>query len=146
MGGPNVSCSVFRPSPALNHRRIIEPTAAVDARPAKFARRSTSLRPPIWRSMKPIAMIKLRIESRSSFFACGALVPMAVPRHAGDYFLQIEVGTWYDSRESAETLRDRWRQYGVLWPDSITFLPMAFRIEKNRTVVNANTASITQAL
>lgn len=54
---------------------------------------------------------------------------------AGNYVLQIAVSTWYYPRVSNVKGREQWRQKGYLWSDAVTSLPMSFKVEKNRSVV-----------
>lgn len=57
---------------------------------------------------------------------------------AGEYVLQVEVPTWTESDDLAKKLRRRWRQSGFLWYDPVTSMPMSFRVEKQRSVVNCS--------
>jgi len=56
----------------------------------------------------------------------------------GHYFLQITVPTWWFSRESADRLRDRWRDHGFLWTQDLTSLPSPIDVEKSPKVVNCS--------
>lgn len=54
----------------------------------------------------------------------------------GNHFLQIAVLTWYYPNTSNVRWRERWRQKGYLWTDSITSLPMPFIVDKKRPLIN----------
>jgi hypothetical protein len=53
----------------------------------------------------------------------------------GNHLLQIVVLTWYYPNASNVKWRERWRQKGYLWTDSITSLPMPFIVEKKRPII-----------
>lgn len=57
---------------------------------------------------------------------------------ADEYVLQVEVPTWAESDDLAKKLRRRWRQSGFLWYDPVTSMPMPFKVEKQRAVVNCS--------
>ena len=59
----------------------------------------------------------------------------------GHYFLQITVPTWWFSRESADRLRDRWRDRGFLWTQDLTSVPSPINVEKSPKVINCSQAS-----
>jgi hypothetical protein len=59
----------------------------------------------------------------------------------GHYFPQITVPTWWFSRESADRLRDRWREHGFLWTQDLTSLPSPIDVEKSPKVVNCSQMS-----
>lgn len=54
----------------------------------------------------------------------------------GDYILEIRASTWRTSPEFAEKLRARWKQYGELWTRNVKSLPMPFKIDEERMIVN----------
>lgn len=54
----------------------------------------------------------------------------------GDYVLEVRTSTWGSSPEQAERLRARWKQYGDFWSWDIKSLPMPFKIDEERKVVN----------
>jgi hypothetical protein len=54
----------------------------------------------------------------------------------GNYFLQINVSTWNESADLARKLRDRWRQQGTLWLDSVLSEPMSFTVEEHPKIVS----------
>jgi hypothetical protein len=58
--------------------------------------------------------------------------------HPGDYVIEIVVQTWYDSRELAETLSERWQQFGSLWTKPIKSQPLPFKIDKERKVATCS--------
>jgi hypothetical protein len=60
---------------------------------------------------------------------------------AGQYVLQVSVSTWPESDSVAETLRNRWRDIGVLWSSNITSSPKPFKIERNRRLENCSSES-----
>ena len=51
------------------------------------------------------------------------------PIGEGNYFLQLKVRTWYESRELAGTLSRRWRDIGTLWSKPLISAPMPFRVK-----------------
>jgi hypothetical protein len=52
----------------------------------------------------------------------------------GAYVLQLSVLTWHYPNASNIQWREKWRQKGYLWTDSITSQPMSFTVEKNYPV------------
>lgn len=54
----------------------------------------------------------------------------------GDYTLEIRASTWSASPEYAEKLRARWQHYGELWTRDVKSLPMSFKIDEERPIVN----------
>lgn len=53
----------------------------------------------------------------------------------GEHVLQLIVSTWYESKNLAEKLRQRWQRSGYLWSDGIFSVPMKFSVEKQHSVV-----------
>jgi hypothetical protein len=51
----------------------------------------------------------------------------------GEYVLQVTTSTWPESEEHAKELRTKWLQSGFLWYDTVTSMPMHFRVEKQRS-------------
>lgn len=47
----------------------------------------------------------------------------------GDYVLQLQVRTWYESKALAATLRKRWKDTGTLWFEPLRSDPMPFHVE-----------------
>lgn len=54
---------------------------------------------------------------------------------AGKHVLQIVVSTWYESRNLAQTLRERWQRRGFLWTDMLIAQPTSFNVDRNRSAV-----------
>lgn len=48
----------------------------------------------------------------------------------GRHTLELVVSTWYQSRRLAMTLRQRWKQKGLLWFDPLVSAPIPLTIEK----------------
>lgn len=57
---------------------------------------------------------------------------------AGDYLLQVTVGTWPELRSLGDKLHKRWRGSGFLWLDPITSTPMPFKVNKKRSAVTCS--------
>jgi len=54
---------------------------------------------------------------------------------AGDHVLQVIVSTWYESKNLAQTLRERWQRRGFLWTDTLSTQALSFNVDKNRAAV-----------
>lgn len=55
---------------------------------------------------------------------------------AGNYFLELVVPTWwFGGPDKAKTARQRWRQFGYLFSDDLTSIPMPFTIKDKPQVV-----------
>ena len=54
------------------------------------------------------------------------------PLRAGKHILQVVVLTWYHPRASNIEWREKWRQKGYLWSDSVSSDPMAFMVPNRR--------------
>ena len=54
----------------------------------------------------------------------------------GKYFLEVIVGTWPESLDLANLLRDRWQANGLLWSNALKSETMAFTIDGKRKEVN----------
>lgn len=50
----------------------------------------------------------------------------------GKYFLQVRVPTWYYPPAAAEEVRERWKDEGFLWTQTLTSAPMPFEVERGR--------------
>ncbi|SRR6266496_4066917 len=57
---------------------------------------------------------------------------------SGNYFLQIQIWTWYESPLLLEKLRSRWRPKGYLWSDPVISSPMPFTIARKQSVSNCD--------
>lgn len=57
---------------------------------------------------------------------------------AGEHFLQLEVPTWPASNELAKKSRSLWQRSGCLWYEPTISVPMAFKVEKERAVVDCS--------
>jgi hypothetical protein len=55
---------------------------------------------------------------------------------AGEHILQVEVPTWTASNDLAKELRSLWQKFGCLWYEPVTSVPMTFKIEKDRVIVD----------
>jgi hypothetical protein len=52
----------------------------------------------------------------------------------GNYVLQLSVLTWHYANASNIEWREKWRQKGHLWTNSVTSQPMSFTVYKNPVV------------
>lgn len=52
----------------------------------------------------------------------------------GKHYLQIRVATWPMADASVANLRERWKNIGVLWSDSVISLPIQFTVEKQSKI------------
>lgn len=57
---------------------------------------------------------------------------------SGEHVLQVRVSTWPESEGLSKELRRRWEHIGCLWYDPITSVPMPFKVEKQRKVVDCS--------
>ena len=57
---------------------------------------------------------------------------------AGEHFLQVQLATWPESAELAETLRKRWRLRGYLWSGITESGPMRFKIDNQVQTINCH--------
>ncbi len=51
---------------------------------------------------------------------------------AGEHTLSVASSTWYESKKTAEDLRQRWRSRGFLWTDPLISNSITFAVDKNR--------------
>ena len=51
---------------------------------------------------------------------------------AGAHLLSVATSTWYESKQLADELRERWRSRGFLWTDPLTSNTVAFRVDNQR--------------
>lgn len=56
----------------------------------------------------------------------------------GNYVLEFMVRAWYDSSELANKLSERWKDFGYLWTKTMKSQPIAFRVERQRPVVQCS--------
>ena len=61
---------------------------------------------------------------------------------SGDHVLQLEVGTWNESQETAKVLAAQWSSNGVLWDQPLRSLPMPFTVPKQRRVLDCDSAGL----
>lgn len=54
---------------------------------------------------------------------------------AGEHVLSVTASTWYESKKTAENLRERWRSRGFLWTDPLASNSITLSIDKNRTPI-----------
>lgn len=57
---------------------------------------------------------------------------------AGEYFLQVDVRTWYEEEKTAKRLNKRWRPVGFLWTDDVRSLPMPFEVKQQHQTINCS--------
>ena len=50
----------------------------------------------------------------------------------GKYVLQVKVPTWYYPSEWSQGVRERWRQKGFLWTETVTSNPMSFEVKRGQ--------------
>lgn len=48
---------------------------------------------------------------------------------SGDYVLQLQVRTWYESKAFGATLSERWKDVGTLWVEPLRSAPMPVQVE-----------------
>src|SRR6266850_3236482 len=73
-------------------------------------------------------------DERESFFVSDDPANPHRRLRPGNYFLQVEVGTW-PYLDQPRPFRKTWRDKGYLWSEGIISQPMPFTIEKNRPVI-----------
>jgi hypothetical protein len=61
-----------------------------------------------------------------------ALYNVSIPE--GEHVLSVAASTWYESRNLAEELRERWRSRGFLWTEPLASNPVAFIVGKERSL------------
>lgn len=54
---------------------------------------------------------------------------------AGEHVLHLTSSTWYESKQLAEDLRERWRTRGFLWTDPLASNSVALVVDKNSPAV-----------
>lgn len=57
---------------------------------------------------------------------------------AGEHVIQVELPTWPESSQLAKKLHSSWQQSGCLWYLPIISMPMPFRVERERLVVDCS--------
>lgn len=62
---------------------------------------------------------------------------------AGSYVLQVEVQTWYGTKEVEKKLRKAWKSTGLLWTANTISLPIRFNVEPQRAVVKCSELALT---
>jgi len=53
---------------------------------------------------------------------------------AGEHTVRVTVSTWYESKQLAEALRERWQRNGFLWTNTVASIPVRFIVNRQNQV------------